>query len=649
MPDRPTSAAGILRFDAFEIDLRTAELRKHGIRIKLRGQPQQILAMLLERPGEMISREEIRRRLWPADTFVDFEHSVNTAIKTLRQALGDSAEQPQFVETLPKLGYRFIAKVEAAAAQETRSVLTAAGTEAEPPSAPLATVKPRSGFARRWLAFAGALAVVVVAALTGLNWFRSRAGTQPATGRLMFAVLPFENLTGDSSQEYFSDGLTDEMIARLGQTAPAHIGVIARTSVMRYKRTQEPLNQVERELGVQYLLEGTVRRDADHVRISVRLIDASGQAPIWSRQYDRDVSSLLALQAEIADEIGNEIELTLGRKPKPELEPAAAESNLAPSASEAHDLYLKGLYSLNKRSRTGLEQAAVFFQQATAKDPSNARAYAGLADTYSLISSYNPAAPKENAEKARAAALRALELDDKLSEAHTALALIVESNDWDWQSAERQYQRAIELNPNYATAHQWYAEFLAFEGHFEPALAESERARKLDPLSLIIAADHAAILYYSRQYDRAIAEFRTVLDVEPTNQRACLIVEALAERGLYNEALAQIDKEIPVAGEDWGAATRAFVYARSGQTTQALKILKDCERKAQATGRAAPADVFAFAYAAAGDKDRAFKWLDQLYPQRPSAGLVTRVEPAFDPLRSDPRFQALLRRVRLAD
>src|SRR5260370_9030518 len=334
----------------------------------------------------------------------------------------------------------------------------------------------------------------------------------------MMAVLPFENLTGDVGQDYFSDGLTEEMIAQLGRLDPQRLGVIARTSVMHFKHSQEQLDQIGRELGVQYVLEGSVRRDADKVRISAQLIQVKDQTHLWAEQYDRGLTSLLALQGEIAQEIADEIHLTLGGDHKriaADPKPAAS-----PSSYEAYDLYLKGRYFWNKRTVQGFQQAIEYFQQAITKDPNYARAFAGFADSYALVSSYRFPPQQQLMPSARTAALRALQIDDSLAEAHTSLALITENYDWDWQTAEKEYRRAIQLDPNYATAHHWYAEYLSFQGRFDESFRESEPARQLGPLSLIIAADNGAILYFYRQYDRAIEQFRAVLEMEPNFPRS---------------------------------------------------------------------------------------------------------------------------------
>src|SRR5712692_5618949 len=465
----PPSPSPVYRFGVFQVNLAARELRKHGVRVRLPGQPFCILSMLLEKPGEVLTREEMRQRLWAADTFVDFEHSLNSTIKKLRSALGDSAENSRYIETIPRVGYRFIAPVEEGSPKghATKDAPVAAKDSSVPAAVELLTE-------RRWPILLG-ISIVLIAALTGyFQWSRTRVRPPPSSGRLMLAVLPFENLTGDAGQEYFSDGLTEEMIAQVGRFDPQRVGVIARTSVMHYKHTQEPLGQIARELGVQYVLEGSVRRDPDKVRISAQLIQVKDQTHLWARQYDRELSSLLSLQGEIAQEIADEFELTLGTH-KPAI--PISQTALSPQAFEAYDLYLKGQYFWNKRTVQAFQQGIDYFQQAIAKDPSYARAYAGLADSYALLGAYSLAPQTEFMPKARAAALKALQIDETLAEAHTALALITENYDWDWQTAEKEYRRAIELNPNYATAHHWYAEYLTWLGRFDEAFREvSEHA-----------------------------------------------------------------------------------------------------------------------------------------------------------------------------
>jgi TolB-like protein/Tfp pilus assembly protein PilF len=457
-------------------------------------------------------------------------------------------------------------------------------------------------------------------------------------------VLPFQNLTGDASQDYFSDGLTEEMIAQLGNLDPDHLGVIARTSVMQYKDRRAPMDQIGRELQIQYVLEGSVRRESDRVRITAQLIQMKDQSHVWAREYDREVVHLLSLQGEIAREVTDEIHRTLGGRAWNE---QASQASSDPKSYEAYDLYLKGQYFFNKRNVVDFEQAIEYFQQATTKDPNYARAYAGLADCYALIGAYGQFSQADFLLKARAAARRAVELDGNLAEAHTALGLIVQNYDLDWQTAEREFRRAIELNPNYATAHHWYGEHLTWQGRFDEALRENERARQLDPLSLIIAADNGATLYYSRQYDRAIAQFRAVREMDPNFSRTGLIRSAYEQKGLFIDALEEIEKWRHAHGDQpWTWSELANVYGRSGQQAQAEHALQ----KLLQWDRRQPVDPAAivWAYIGTGNKDQAFAYLEKIYLQHSSTLTFLKVEPGYDPLRSDPRYQDLLRRVGLA-
>lgn len=488
-------------------------------------------------------------------------------------------------------------------------------------------------------------AVLIMTVAVYFSWSLSRVHSHTPAARLMLAVLPFENLTGDAGQDYFSDGLTEEMIAQLGHMDPEHLGVIARTSVMHYKHGQEQLAQIGRELAVQYVLEGSVRRDSGKVRITAQLVQIKDQTPVWSREYDRELSGLLALQGEIAQEIADEIQSILGSGHK--RIPADRKPAVSPNSYEAYDLYLRGRYFWNKRTEKDLQQAAEYFQQAIAKDPNYARAYAGLADTFALMSSWYYVKPNEFMPKARAAVLKALQIDDSLAEAHTSLALIAGNYDYDWQTAENEYRRAIQLDPQYATAHQWYAECLSFQGRFDHALAESERARQLDPLSLIIVTDQAAILYFSRQYDRAIEELRGVLAMEPNYERASFILSyAYVEKGMFAEALAEITKWRDADGTPaWEA--QAYVYGRAGQRKQAWQALANWEQWNRTSRQPATATLL-MAYVAAGKQDEAVAWLQKAIQEHSPALTTLKVEPALDPLRGDPRFQDVLRRVGLA-
>ncbi len=643
------------RFGEFTLDADQGVLLREGKPLPLTPKVFDTLLILVENSGRLVMKDELMNQLWP-DTFVE-EANLAFNIQQLRKALGDDARHPNYIETLARRGYRFIMPVETNGLSRS---IAAGDTDADVDSIPISAAETTQSEVVRAQESAGAetparpaslrrpvvvgLVIVVIAALGGwLVWSGRSSRPEPSSTRMMVAVLPFQNLTGDASQDYFSDGLTEEMITQLGNLDPDHLGVIARTSVMQYKDSREPMDQIGRELQIQYVLEGSVRRESDRVRITAQLIQMKDQSHVWAREYDREVGHLLSLQGEIAREVTDEIHRTLGGRAWTE---PASQTSYAPRSYEAYDLYLKGQYFFNQRNVAGFEQAIDFFQQATTKDPNYARAYAGLAGCYALIGGYSERSQTDFMPKARAAARRAVELDGNLAEAHTALGLIVQNYDWDWQTAEREFRRAIELNPNYATAHHWYGEHLTWLGRFDEALRENERARQLDPLSLIIAADNGATFYYSRQYDRAIAQFSTVREMDPNFARTGLIRSAYEQKGLFINALEEIEKWRHAYGDQpWTWSELAYVYGRSGQQAQAERALQ----KLLQWDQRQPVDPAAivWAYVGTGNKDQAFAYLEQAYAQHSSTLTTLKVEPGFDPLRSDPRYQDLLRRVGL--
>jgi len=655
------SPASKFRFGPFELSTRARELYKNGRKVKLRPQAFQILLLLLENAGEVVTRDQVRERVWTSDTFVDFEHGLNTAIKELRGVLNDSAKEPRYIETLPKLGYRLIAPVEQEPAQAGAEVQApeAAGPaagEAASAREVAAENAPRARMRTGWAMAAIGIAAIAVLVLS-VKWLRNREApraesamaAKPSGGRLMLAVLPFDNLTGDAAQEYFSDGMTEEMIAQLGRLDQARMGVIARTSVMGYKHAADALEKVTRELGVQYVLEGSVRRDGGRVRVTTELIQTKDQTRVWGKEYDRDLSNLLELQAEIAGEIATEVDLRLAAPGTGGAgSPAGTEASLSPARLEAYDLYLQGRFFLNKRTVEGFERAVDYFQQAIAKDAGYARAYAGLADAYALIGAYLVVPPNEIMPKARAAAQKAAELNPSLPEAHAALAVIAQDYDWDWRTAEKEYRRAIELDANYATAHHWYAEELALVGRFPEALAEIERARQLDPLSLIIEADLGAILFYSRQYDRAIEKFRAVLDVEPCFPRAEMVILPYVQERKYAEAEATLGRCEAAASREWAPELwllRAYVFGRAGETVRARREFQ----RALAAGKRhrITNNSLATTQTGIGDKAKALEYLEKAYADRTISPSL-KVSAVFDPLRGEPRFQKLLQGMGLA-
>ena len=626
----------VYEFGPWQVDPQKLQLRRDGNVVPLPAKAAEILLVMLARSGETVSKDELMRSVWP-DSCVE-ESNLTQNIFLLRKALGETAQHSSYIITIPGRGYRFVADVneigDAAAPPPAED-------SAPPLKEPIAAPQRSPARKSRWL-WLPAAGLVLIALMAAILWRRHQPRPESVPGRVMLAVLPFENLTGDAGQEYFSDGMTEEMIAQLGNLDPEHLGVIARTSVMHYKNSKAPLDQIGRELGVQYVLEGSVRRDADKVRITAQLIQLKDLSHLWSRRYDRELSSTLALQSEIAQEIAGEIQHALGAD---KFAFTAEPPRRSSPSYEAYDLYVRGRYFWNKRTGDGFEQAINYFQQAIAKDPNYAQAYAGLADSYILLAAYSGAPPAEPLQKARAAATKALQLDEGLAEAHTSLALITENYDWDWPAAEKEYRRAIESNPNYATAWQWYAECLTWLGRFDEALRASERARELDPLSLIIAADNGMIFYYARQYDRAETKLNAVLEMDPNFSRAHSLSDVYIEDGQFAQALDDIEKCKPLFGMNRYWSEMAFMLGRSGRTAEARHAIEELED----LGRRQPVDPSGIAWAWAGlrDKDHTLLWLNKAYAQRSNAMTVLKVEPGYDFLRSDPRFQNLIHRVGL--
>lgn len=616
MASDPQQAPSSIRFgEDFELDRAAYQLRRAGRRVKLERIPLEILLLLADRRGQLVTREEIAERIWGKDAFLDVDNSINGAIRKIRQVLKDDSEQPQFVQTITGRGYCFVAPV-----------LPADSLPSQP--------RPR---AWAWLTLAAAVTLLLAGAIV---WARSDT-PRAADGRVMLAVLPFQNLTGDEGQEYLSDGLTEEMIAQLGNRDPTVLGVIAPTSVMQYKNSQAPPQRIARELSVQYVLTGSVRRDSSTVRVTAHLVRASDQAQLWAQEYDRQLTGLLTLQSELAQEITDAIDSSLGHPV-----PAPSRETPAPARDiEAYDLFLRGQYFFNQRTEADIEAAVSYFERATERDPGFARGWAALASAEVVHAVYTVQPEQELVARARAAALKALELDPSLAEAHTALALIVQNHDLDWQTAEREFRQAIALNPNYATAHHWYAEHLMWRGRFDEALRESERARELDPLSLIIAADNGAILYFSRQYDLAIEKLRSVLAIDPNLSRAHLIVSAYADKGMFDQALAEEERWRPVIQMPVHWSTLAYVCGRAGRMAEARRAVQEMVQSSPRDS--VQARIFAWGYAGAKDKEETLAWLEKAMAEHSAEMVTLKVNPAYDFLRGDPRFQRLLDRVGL--
>jgi TolB-like protein/DNA-binding winged helix-turn-helix (wHTH) protein/Flp pilus assembly protein TadD len=616
--------------------MRSGELWKQGRKVRLEGQPVQILLCLLENPGELVTRDELRQRLWPAETYGNFEDGLNAAVKRLRQALNDSAGNPRFVETLPRRGYRFLAPVQIINAAEDRpNLIEIQSAELAPRAGDLPEAK---GVLRSlsWKRSSWALLLV----LLGVTAWMLRPKNGPSPVILSLAVLPLENLSHDPSQDYFADGMTDELITELGQIS--ELRVISRTSAMTYKGAHKSLPQIAGELNVDAVVEGTVLRSGDQVRITAQLIQASADKHLWAQSYEGDVHQTLALQRQVARAIAEEIQIELTSHERDVLKSV---KTVNPDAYEA---YLKGRFFWNKRTADGMKEAISYFSQAIEKDPNYAPAYAGLTDSYALAGDwkYGVLAPKDAYPKAKAAAVKAVELDSALGEAHISLALCLDNFDWDFSYAGKEFTRGIELSPSYATGHDWYGWHLASLGRNGEALAQVEKAENLDPLSLIISSDLAEEFLIDHRYDEAATQTQKTINMDRFFAPAHYVLGAtFVQKHKYDEAIAELQKATQLSeGSTAFNANLAYAYAVSGRRSEAVKILADLKNQSQHGFSNAP--EIALVYVGMNDKDQAMTWLNKAFDERFSPWVLMR--PAFDPLRSDPRFQDLMRRIGLS-
>jgi TolB-like protein/DNA-binding winged helix-turn-helix (wHTH) protein len=620
------NSSRIVSFGSFALNLRAGELHKSGVKVKLQEQPFQVLAFLVTHPGEVVTREQLGKELWPAGTFTDFDQGLNSAINKIREALGDSAESPRFVETLARRGYRFIAPV-----QDSRPPHSAAGL-------PGAAAVSSSWWHKTHYRIA-ALVLVVLLVLAA-RFARQRFALRADPGeKVMLAVLPFLNYSGDPGQEYFNDGLTEEMITRLGSADPGRLGVIARTSSMKYKNTQKDVQEIGRELGVDYVLEGSVRRVGDRVRISAQLIQVRDQTHLWAENYERDAHDTLALESDVAIAIAAQVERRL-----PAPHPLALRASARPVNPDAYNLYLKGRYYWNQRTQDNFWKGIECFKQAIEKDPNYAPAYVGLADSYILLGPNDILPVNQVYPLAKAAALKALQLDDSLAEAHASLAFVMLLYDWNPAPAEKEFRRAIELDPNYPTAHHWYAYDLVAMKRSDEAVAEIRRALELDPLSVIINTDVCQILFLSRRFDEAIAQCRKATELDPQFNQAFWYLGLLYEqKGMFDQAFDAFLKATPgPADSPQGVATRA-AYRVSGIKGYWQERVAMLER--QSKKQYVSPFTFAVSYARMGEKDSALENLGKAVDERYPSMVFVSIEPIFDSLRSDPRFAGLLRRI----
>ncbi len=647
MQEFPSSVRSV-RFGVFEVDLRTGELRKKGIRIRLQGQPYSLLTTLLKQHGEVVTREEIRSALWAQDTFVDFDHSLGTAVNKLREVLGDSAANPRFVETVPRRGYRFIAPVVLVEeSEDTPLVREAPLAEKELPAGDRSPAEGRDqidsvsvvppGVRQPWPLYwkiSGFALLLLSVGSAVLIPLRSR----PSSPIRSLAVLPLDNLSGDPSQDYFSDGMTDELITELGQISD--LRVISRTSAMSYKNTHKTLPQIAQELNVDAVVEGAVLRSGSQVRITAQLIMAVADKQLWAKSYEGELRDTLTLQSQVARAIAEEIRMKLTAHDQ------AVLNNVNVVNPQAYEAYLKGRYFWNKRTAEGLTKAIDYFDEAVQWKPDYAQAYAGLADSYALAGDwkYGLLPPKEAYPKAKAAAAKAIALDTTLGEAHISLALCLDNFDWDGESAGREFTQGIELSPGYAIGYEWYGWHLAALGRHSEAVTQVAKAVTLDPLSPSIGADLAEELLVAHRLDEAVEQSRKTIALDPFFAPAHYVLgQALVQKHGYDEAIAELHKAIELSpGSTAFAANLAYAYAVSGMRDEAVKILNDLKNR---SAQVSNAPEIAMVYVGLDQKDEAMAWLEKAYAERFSPWVLMR--PCFNPLRSDPRFQDLLHRMGL--
>jgi TolB-like protein/DNA-binding winged helix-turn-helix (wHTH) protein/Tfp pilus assembly protein PilF len=621
-------AKHLYAFGPFHLDPVQRLLFRDGDVVSLTPKALDTLLVLVEHHGQLLTKDELLERVWPG-TFVE-EATLAKNVSTLRKVLGEAPGGGEYIETHSKRGYRFVAEV--------REVAQEGGAAPGPADAPDVTLLesalpnqvPQSP-AKTWRV--SALAVMGLTLLAGaLWWSHSRTVAAPANSKIMLAVLPFENLSGDPAQEYFSNGLTEEMITQLGRLNPDRLGVIARASAMQYKDSHKDARQIGAELAADYLLEGSVRREGNRVRISAQLIQVRDQSHQWAEDYDRDLRDILALQTDVAGAIAQQIRLKLTPEEHARLQKARVVN------PEAYEDYLKGRFFWNKRVLEGHQKAIEYFQKAVALDPGYAQAYAGLADAYALLGSWaNPVMSRREAmDRARAAAEEALTLDESLADAHASLGFVRMHFDWDFAGAEKEFQQAIALNPGYATAHHWYAYDLVALARLDDAIAEVRRAQQADPLSVIISRDVGEMLLFAGRDDEAIVQCRKTLEMDPNFVFAHWVLAwAHHRKGQMNEFREELGK----SRSGGTGAAEGIYYILQGRRAEARRTLARIEKNYDSAVDAATVSLYL------GEKDRAFALLEKGAEQRLGGLIVMRFTPEWEPIRSDPRFEKLERRV----
>ncbi|ANM29719.1 hypothetical protein ABI59_09225 [Acidobacteria bacterium Mor1] len=627
-PARPHTA-GHLRFGVFEVSPDTGELTKRGARVHLPEKPFQVLAALLERPGELVTRDELRLRLWGDDTFVDFDNNLNAAVRKLRESLGDSADSPRFVETLPRRGYRFIAPVEpvpSAASAPSAAALGAVDAKDNRVSA--------GGRVRRWTPWIALLPLLLLAAW----WLADARRNAPqsagaATGRVMLAVLPFVDLDDGQEKRFFADGMTEELIMQLGRLQPERLGVIARMSAMHYRDSSEPVDVIGKELGVDYVIEGSVRASADRLRVTAQLIQVSDQTHLWSDAYDVPLDDVLQVQGEVAVRVAQALALEL----LPD-EPLA-QARAGTRNTRAYEAYLRGRYEWNTFQSERYPQAVAHFEQAIALDPDYAAAWAGLANVHNLRTWGSALGPMETFPAARRAAERALELDPSSPEAHAALGFVRLYGDFDATGADREFRRAVELAPNYAMAYHWWAGALAALERHDEAIGAVRRAAELDPVSLSVLSDLGWYYLFADRYEEGLAECRGILEGQGYGWAEACMYHGLVALGREREALAYTAYAQPEVAREFEGRKAGEILAALRQ--RRLRELRDGER------RPAGELELAMAAAEAGEKELAFDAVERAWDYRDPWLMFLQVDPRLDGLSGDPRRNEISRRLGL--
>jgi TolB-like protein/DNA-binding winged helix-turn-helix (wHTH) protein/Tfp pilus assembly protein PilF len=609
-----------IRFGVFEVDPAAGELRKQGMTLKVQRQPMLLLLALLERPGELVTREELQRRLWPDGTHVDFERGINKAMNRLREALSDDADTPRYVETLAQRGYRFVAPVNVASIESEGTVAVGETTA--------------KGLSSRRSLLVGAASLGVTACAYLL--YRNREAFQAAETPLeSIAVLPFQNLSQDRGQDYFADGITDQLITEIAQATK--LRVVSRTSSMRFKGgAQRTLPEIGRALGADVLVEGSVAQAGSRVRIIAQLIRARDDRHLWAQTYERELTEVLSLQAAVAADIAGRVQASLqpsavaAPRPQPRVK------------AEAYEAYLRANFFFDRPTEAALQKCIAGYQQALEVDPSFARAHAGLAQAYNFVAIFGYRPPKEVFPKAQAAAAWALALDSELAEAHNAVAETKKNNDWDWLGAELAYQRALALNPSYFLARTWYAECLTRMARFDEAIAMARQARQIDPVSTISNTALGMILYRARRFDDAIAACAKALELGPHPNALWFQALSLERTGRQREAVAAMERAVQMSPVPVFQAALGYLQARAGQRDAASRLLKQLTDPAR-QAYVSPRDI-ALIFAGLGDMPKAFASLELAFGDRDLR--VQELTPEFDVLRNSTQYDDLARRIK---